>query len=94
MESRPMTRSNEFLQWCRQNFFKCSRSSGMLNWDEGSKIKRLLAIDGKTQRGNGNKNQKAIHIVSAVDDKGVCLGQMRVEEKQTKSRQFPSCWTA
>lgn len=53
----------------------------MLNQDEGSKIKRLLAIDEKTHRGNGNKNQKANHIVSAVDDKGFCLGQMRVEEK-------------
>lgn len=27
----------------------------MLNSDEGSKIKRLLAIDRKTQRGNGRK---------------------------------------
>jgi hypothetical protein len=31
----------------------------MLNSDEGDKIKRLLAIDGKTQRGNSGKNQKA-----------------------------------
>lgn len=53
----------------------------MLNSNEGSKIKRLLAIDGKTQRGNGNKNQKANHIVSAVDDRGFCLDQKRVEEK-------------
>ncbi len=30
----------------------------MLNSNEGDKIKRLLAIDGKTQRGNGSKNQK------------------------------------
>ncbi len=35
----------------------------MLNSDEGNKIKRILAIDGKTQRGNGGKNQKANHIV-------------------------------
>lgn len=27
----------------------------MRNSNEGSKRKRLLAIDGKTQRGNGNK---------------------------------------
>lgn len=53
----------------------------MLNSGEGDKIKRLLAIDGKTQRGNGRKNQKANHIVSAIDGKGFCLGQRRVEEK-------------
>ena len=35
------------------------RWNEMLNSEEGNKIKRLLAIDGKTQRGNGNKNQKA-----------------------------------
>ena len=40
-------------------------------------IKRQLAIDGKTQRENGNKNQKAHHIVSAVDDKGLCLETVR-----------------
>ncbi len=52
----------------------------MLNSDEGNKIKRILAIDGKTQRGNGGKNQKANHIVIAVDEKRLCLGQKRVEE--------------
>lgn len=46
----------------------------MRNSSEGNKVKRLLALDGKTQRGNGNKNQKANHIVSAVDEKGFCLG--------------------
>ncbi len=51
----------------------------MLSSDEGEKVKRLLAIDGKTQRGNGNKNQKANHIVSAVDERGFCLGQKRVD---------------
>lgn len=40
----------------------------MLNSDEGNKLKKLLAIDGKTQRGNGSNNQKANHIVSAVDE--------------------------
>lgn len=61
----------------------------MLNSDEGSKIKRLLAIDGKTQRGNGNKNQKANHIVSAVDEKGFCVGQKRVEEKTNEIKAIP-----
>ncbi len=52
-------------------------------------IKRQLAIDGKTQRENGNKNQKAHHIVSAVDDKGLCLGQTRVEEKTNEVKAIP-----
>lgn len=57
----------------------------MLNSDEGEKIKKILAIDGKTQCGNGNKNQKANHIVSAVDENGFCLGQKRVEEKRNET---------
>lgn len=74
---------SEFLE----NFQK--RWNEMLNSDEGNKIKRLLAIDGKTQRGNGNKNQKANHIVSAVDEKGFCLGQTRVEEKTNEIKAIP-----
>lgn len=60
--------SSEFLE----NFQK--QWNEMRNSSEGNKVKRLLALDGKTQRGNGNKNQKANHIVSAVDEKGFCLG--------------------
>jgi hypothetical protein len=44
-----------------------------LNSEEGDKIRRILAIDGKTQRSNACKNHKANHIVSAVDDNGFCL---------------------
>lgn len=29
-----------------------------------------------------DKNQKANHIVSAVDEKGFCLGQKRVEKNK------------
>lgn len=74
---------SEFLE----NFQK--QWNEMLNSDEGKKIKRLLAIDGKTQRGNGSKDQKANHIVSAVDEKGLCLGQKRVEEKTNEIRAIP-----
>lgn len=74
---------SEFLE----NFQK--QWNEMLNSDEGDKIKRLLAIDGKTQRGNGSKNQKANHIVSAVDEKGFCLGQKRVEEKTNEIKAIP-----
>lgn len=65
----------EFLE----NFQK--QWNEMLNSNEGDKIKRLLAIDGKAQRGNSSKKQKANPIVSAVDEKGLCLGQKCVEEK-------------
>lgn len=74
---------SEFLE----NFQK--QWGEMLNSNEGDKIKRLLAIDGKTQRGNGTKNQKANHIVSAVDERGFCLGQKRVEEKTNEIKAIP-----
>jgi len=61
----------------------------MLNSNEGEKIKKILAIDGKTQRGNGNKNQKANHIVSAVDENGLCLGEKRVDEKSNEITAIP-----
>jgi len=61
----------------------------MLNSDEGGKIKKILALDGKTQRGNGNRNQKANHIVSAVDDDGFCLGQKQVNEKSNEITAIP-----
>ncbi|BCJ92833.1 hypothetical protein acsn021_04020 [Anaerocolumna cellulosilytica] len=61
----------------------------MLNKAEGGKLRKILAIDGKTQRGNSNKNQKANHIVSAVDEKGFCLGQTRVEEKTNEIKAIP-----
>jgi len=61
----------------------------MLNSREGEKIKKLLALDGKTQCGNGNKNQKANHIVSAVDENGFCLGEARVSEKTNEITAIP-----
>lgn len=75
--------SSEFLETFQK------RWNEMLSSDEGEKVKRLLAIDGKTQRGNGNKNQKANHIVSAVDERGFCLGQKRVEEKTNEIKAIP-----
>ena len=61
----------------------------MLNSGEGEKIKKILAIDGKTQRRNGNVNQKANHIVSAVDEDGFCLGEKRVNEKSNEVTAIP-----
>lgn len=73
----------EFLE----NFQK--QWNEMLGSGEGSKIKRLLAIDGKAQRGNENKNQKSNHIVSAVGERGFCLGQKHMEEKTNEIKAIP-----
>jgi predicted transposase YbfD/YdcC len=62
----------------------------MLNRDEGEKIKKILAIDGKTQCGNGNKNQRPNHIVSVVDENGFCLGEERVSEKSNEITAIPN----
>ncbi|GHV86823.1 putative transposase - IS1548 [Spirochaetia bacterium] len=54
----------------------------MLNNNEGEKLKQILAIDGKTIRGNGNKNQDPLHIVSAWSkESGVCFGQKSADSK-------------
>jgi len=75
--------SSEFLQKFQMLW------NEMLNSNEGEKIKKILAIDGKTQRGNGNKNQKANHIVSAVDENGFCLGEKLVDEKSNEITAIP-----
>jgi len=54
----------------------------LLNSDEGEKIKKILCIDGKTMRGNGNKNQDPLHVVSAwLKENGVCFGQKSCDSK-------------
>lgn len=64
-------------------------------WDQvmsgntGNRIKKLLGIDGKTQRGNATNTQKANHIVSAVDERGFCLGEVRVDEKSNEITAIP-----
>lgn len=75
--------SPEFLQGFQVQW------NEMMNSGEGERLRRILAIDGKTQCGNGNKNQKANHIVSAVDDNGFCLGQKRVDEKSNEITAIP-----
>jgi predicted transposase YbfD/YdcC len=75
--------SPEFLQTYQEKW------NALLNSGEGEKIKRILSIDGKTQCGNGNKNQKANHIVSAVDQDGFCLGEKRVDEKSNEIKAIP-----
>jgi predicted transposase YbfD/YdcC len=59
----------------------------VMNQEEGEKIKRILSIDGKTSRGNGNKNQEALHTVSAWSrENGVCFGQ---KSESSKGKEIP-----
>lgn len=53
-----------------------------LSKDEGEKLKKVLNIDGKTIRGSGNKEQKALHVIYAwCHEDGMSLGQKAVGEK-------------
>jgi predicted transposase YbfD/YdcC len=53
-----------------------------LNSNEGEKLKQIPAIDGKTIRGNGNRNRDPPHIVSARSkENGVCFGQKPADSK-------------
>jgi predicted transposase YbfD/YdcC len=56
---------------------------------ESEKLKKILAIDGKTQRGNATAKQKANHIVNAVDEHGICYGQEVVDEKSNEITAIP-----
>ena len=66
-----------------------SRFNEMLNDNEGEKIKKIIGIDGKTQRGNDTDEQKANHIVSAVDNEGFCLGQVKTADKSNEITAIP-----
>jgi predicted transposase YbfD/YdcC len=75
--------SSEYLQAFRK------RWDEVMNGNGGARIKRILGIDGKTQRGNATANQKANHIVSAVDDRGFCLGEVLTHEKSNEITAIP-----
>jgi predicted transposase YbfD/YdcC len=75
--------SPEYLQEFRK------RWNEVMSGSMGEKIKRILALDGKTQRGNATQNQKANHIVSAVDDKGFCLGEVLADDKSNEITAIP-----
>jgi len=56
------------------------------------KIQGLVAIDGKTVRGSHDraKGKQAIHIVSAwAVDHGLCLGQVKVDDKSNEITAIP-----
>lgn len=62
----------------------------LLNSEEGESLRKIIAIDGKTMRGNTQNGSKPSHIVSAwCDEDGFCLGQVAVEEKSNEIKAIP-----
>jgi len=61
----------------------------MLNSNQGQKLKKILALDGKTQRGNKRGGQNPNHIVSCVDNDGFCLSQKLVVDKSNEIKAIP-----
>lgn len=52
--------------------------------------KRLVAIDGKTLRGNASQTQKALHIVSVyATDLGISYGQVATDKKSNEITVIP-----
>ncbi|MBF0843279.1 ISAs1 family transposase, partial [Streptococcus danieliae] len=52
--------------------------------------KRLIAIDGKTIRGNASAKQNPLHIVSAyATESGICFGQVATKEKSNEITAIP-----
>lgn len=63
----------------------------LLNREEGEKIKKIIAIDGKTMSGSKKSGTKAVHIVSAwCEEEGFCLGQTAAEEKSNEITAIPT----
>lgn len=53
--------------------------------------KRLVAIDGKTVRGNASQTQKALHIVTAyATDLGIAYGQVATDDKSNEITAIPA----
>jgi predicted transposase YbfD/YdcC len=75
--------SPEYLQEFRE------RWNELMSADMGEKIRKILALDGKTQRGNGNDEQKANHIVSVVDNGGFCIGEVLTDDKSNEITAIP-----
>lgn len=62
----------------------------LLNREEGEVLKKIICIDGKTMRGNKQKEEKPSHVVSAWSkEDGFCLGQKAVEVKSNEITAIP-----
>ena len=56
---------------------------------EGEKIRKIFSLDGKTQCGNGTGTRKGNHIVSAVDNNGICINEVLVDDKSNEITAIP-----
>ena len=65
------------------------RWNELLNSNQGEKLKKIFALDGKTQRGNSRGGQQPNHIVSCVDENGFCLSQQLVDGKSNEIKAIP-----
>lgn len=64
--------------------------TSMLEKDEKEKLKKVIAIDGKTMRGNKQNNSKPNHIVTAWSrENGYSLGQQAIDEKSNEITAIP-----
>jgi predicted transposase YbfD/YdcC len=72
-------------------FLKCfqKRWNELLNGGQGEKLRKIFALDGKTQKGNSRGGQKPNHIVSAADENGFCLSQQLVADKSNEIKAIP-----
>ena len=62
----------------------------LLNQGEGEKLRKIIAVDGKTIRGNKQGDDKPVHIISAWSkEDGFCLGQEAVDEKSNEITAIP-----
>lgn len=50
---------------------------------------KLISIDGKTERGNGNVNQRPNHIVSSSTNNYTCIGQELTDVKSNEIMAIP-----
>jgi predicted transposase YbfD/YdcC len=75
--------SPEFLQKFRDKW------NEEVSKQETEKIRQLLSIDGKTQRGNGNVNQNANHVVTAINEGGISIGEKLVKSKENEIKAIP-----
>ena len=64
--------------------------TSMLEANEKDKFKKIVAIDGKTMRGNKQNGSKPNHIITAWSrEDGYSLGQKTVEEKSNEIKAIP-----
>lgn len=70
------------------------RWNEVMSGKTGDRIKKILSLDGKTQRGNASSTQKANHIVSAVDENGFCVGETLTDEKSNEITAIPELLNA